>query len=162
MQQVSDNLYCFTREWEDFSPIPYYATKKEKAAGKQTIGFGHVILPGERFTSISREQAMILLKHDMAQAIAITGAAAHPSLSQCQFEAMCDLVFNVGPKAIAPGTGTGAALRAGDISTLRIKLPQFRMQGGEVLQGLVRRATGRLALFDGKPWDEAVRIGRAA
>jgi lysozyme len=57
--------------------------------------------------------------------------------------------------------GTGKALRSGDIATLRAKLALFINQNGKPLLGLRRRTAGRLALFDGKPWQEAEAIGRA-
>lgn len=97
----------------------------------------------------------------MAKAVAAVDAAAHHSLTQGQFDAVCDLVFNAGAGVIAATTGTGKALRAGDAQTLRAKLALFINQNGKPLLGLRRRTAGRLALFDGKPWQEAVAIGRA-
>ena len=97
----------------------------------------------------------------MAKAVSAVDAAAHHSLTQGQFDAVCDLVFNAGAGVIAATTGTGKALRAGDAQTLRAKLALFINQNGKPLLGLRRRTAGRLALFDGKPWQEAVAIGRA-
>ncbi|AGF89620.1 hypothetical protein SP038_00155, partial [Salmonella phage FSL SP-038] len=48
-----------------------------------------------------------------------------------------------------------------DVATLRQKLPQFINQNGKPLLGLRRRATGRLALFDGMLWQQAEKVGRA-
>lgn len=165
-KQLSDNGVQFTGAWEKFSPTPYYATPAERKRGIQTIGKGHVIKSGERFTSISEREADVLLRQDMSDAINRVNAVAHMSLNQAQFDAMCDLVFNVGPNCIKAGSGTGEALRRGDIATLRQKLPQFRnqTQADGTLKpelGIYRRAVGRLALFDGKPWQEAEAIGRA-
>lgn len=158
-RSISDNGLHFTAAWEQFRGTAYRATSKEEHL---TYGFGHYgpdVKPGAKITE---GQALLLLNRDMAAAVKVVDAVAHPSLNQAQFDAMCDLVFHVGPGAIAASTGTGRALRNGDIATLRVKLPQFRKQGNAVLPGLVRRATGRLALFDGKPWQEAEAIGRAA
>lgn len=157
-RNISDNGLHFTAAWEQFRGTAYRATSAEKYL---TIGYGHYGSDVKEGQKITEGRALILLNRDMAAAVKAVDAVAHPSLTQAQFDAMVDLVFNVGPGAIGASTGTGKALRAGDVATLRVKLPQFRKQGDKVLPGLVRRATGRLALFDGKPWQEAEKIGRA-
>lgn len=158
---VSDNAVEFARRWETFKPVPYYATAKEKARGVLTWGYGHTGTRAQAPASITEPDALALLRQDMAEAERQVDAVAHPLVSGAHFDAMVDLVFNAGPKVIGADTGTGQALRRGDIATLRTKLPQFIYQGGKVMLGLRRRATGRLALFDGKSAAEAEAIGRA-
>lgn len=158
---VSDNAVEFARRWETFKPVPYYATAKEKERGILTWGYGHTGTRAQAPASITEPDALALLRQDMAEAERQVDAVAHPLVTGPYFDAMVDLVFNAGPKVIAPSTGTGQALRRGDIATLRTKLPQFIYQGGKVMLGLRRRATGRLALFDGKSAAEAEAIGRA-
>lgn len=159
-RKLSDNGLRFIAAWETFQPRPYFATKAEAARRLFTWGFGHTgTNPPD---SITREAAMALLRADVANAEKVVNAVAYPSLNQAQFDALVDLVFNAGAGVLAATTGTGAAVRVGDVDTLRIKLPQFRTQAGKVLKGLVRRANGRLALFDGNQWDVAERIGRTS
>ncbi|QHJ81123.1 MAG: hypothetical protein [Bacteriophage sp.] len=157
-RNISDNGLHFTAAFEQFRGTAYRATKDENYL---TIGYGHYGSDVKEGQKITEGQALILLNRDIAAAVKAVDAVAHPSLTQAQFDAVVDLVFNAGAGVIASTTGTGKALRAGDIATLRIKLPQFINQGGKPLLGLRRRATGRLALFDGKPWQEAEKIGRA-
>ncbi len=59
----------------------------------------------------------------------------HHSLTQAQFDAVCDLVYNAGAGVIAATTGTGKALRSGDTATLRAKLALFINQNGKPLLG---------------------------
>ena len=158
---VSDNAVEFARRWETFKPVPYYATAKEKERGILTWGYGHTGTRAQAPASITEPDALALLRQDMADAERQVDAVAHSLVSGAHFDAMVDLVFNAGPKVIGADTGTGQALRRGDIATLRTKLPQFIYQGGKVMLGLRRRATGRLALFDGKSAAEAEAIGRA-
>ena len=158
---VSDNAVEFARRWETFKPVPYYATAKEKARGILTWGYGHTGTRAQAPASITEPDALALLRQDMTDAERQVDAVAHPLVTGAYFDAMVDLVFNAGPKVIGADTGTGQALRSGDIATLRTKLPQFIYQGGKVMLGLRRRATGRLALFDGKSAAEAEAIGRA-
>lgn len=158
---VSDNAVEFARRWETFKPVPYYATAKEKERGILTWGYGHTGTRAQAPAGITEPDARVLLRKDMAEAERQVDAVAHPLVTGPYFDAMVDLVFNAGPKVIGADTGTGQALRRGDIATLRTKLPQFIYQGGKVMLGLRRRATGRLALFDGKSAAEAEAIGRA-
>lgn len=157
-RNISNNGLKFTAAWEQFRGTAYRATSAEEYL---TIGYGHYGSDVKEGQKITEGQALILLNHDMAAAVKAVDAVAHPSLTQAQFDAVVDLVFNAGAGVIAATTGTGQALRAGDVKTLRQKLSLFINQNGKPVLGLKRRTAGRLALFDGKPWQEAEKIGRA-
>lgn len=158
MRNISNNGLKFTAAFEQFRGTAYRATSAEKYL---TIGYGHYGSDVKEGQKITEGQALILLNRDMAAAVKAIDAVAHPSLTQAQFDAVVDLVFNAGAGVIASNTGTGQALRAGDVKTLRAKLALFINQNGKPVLGLRRRVAGRLALFDGKPWQEAEKIGRA-
>ena len=157
-RNISDNGLHFTAAFEQFRGTAYRATSAEEYL---TIGYGHYGSDVKEGQKITEGQALILLNRDMAAAVKAVDAVAHPSLTQAQFDAVVDLVFNAGTGVIAATTGTGQALRAGDVKTLRAKLALFINQNGKPVLGLRRRVAGRLALFDGKPWQEAEKIGRA-
>lgn len=157
-RNISDNGLHFTAAWEQFRGTAYRATSAEKYL---TIGYGHYGSDVKEGQKITEGQALILLNQDMVSSVRAVDAVAHPSLTQAQFDAVVDLVFNAGAGVIASNTGTGQALRAGDVKTLRAKLALFINQNGKPVLGLRRRVAGRLALFDGKPWQEAEKIGRA-
>lgn len=158
MRTMSDNGLHFTAAFEQFRGTAYRATPAEKYL---TIGYGSYGPHVKEGQKITEGQALLLLNRDMAAAVKAVDAVAHPSLTQAQFDAVVDLVFNAGAGVIASNTGTGQALRAGDVKTLRAKLALFINQNGKPVLGLRRRVAGRLALFDGKPWQEAEKIGRA-
>ena len=158
MRNISNNGLKFTAAFEQFRGTAYRATPAEKYL---TVGYGHYGSDVKEGQKITEGQALILLNRDMAAAVKAVDAVAHPSLTQAQFDAVVDLVFNAGAGVIASKTGTGQALRAGDVKTLRAKLALFINQNGKPVLGLRRRVAGRLALFDGKPWQEAEKIGRA-
>lgn len=157
-RNVSDNGLHFTAAWETFKGTAYKATTAEKY---WTIGYGHYGPDVKEGDKITEGQALLLLNKDMAKAVAAVDAVAAPTLTQPQFDAVCDLVYNAGAGVIAASTGTGQALRAGDTAALRNKLSQFVYQNGKVLLGLRRRTAGRLALFDGMLWQQAEKVGRA-
>lgn len=157
-RNISENGLHFTAAWETFKGSAYKATAAEKY---WTIGYGHYgadVKPGQ---TITEEEALELLQKDMAKAVAAVDAAAHPILNQSQLDAVCDLVYNAGAGVIAASTGTGQALRNGDIAALRAKIALFINQNGKPLLGLRRRTAGRLALFDGMLWQQAEKVGRA-
>lgn len=158
MRNISNNGLKFTAAFEQFRGTAYRATPAEKYL---TIGYGSYGPHVKEGQKITEGQALILLNRDMAAAVKAVDAVAHPSLTQAQFDAVVDLVFNAGAGVIASTTGTGKALRAGDVKTLRAKLALFINQNGKPVLGLRRRVAGRLAMFDGKPWQEAEKIGRA-
>lgn len=158
MRNISNNGLKFTAAFEQFRGTAYRATPAEKYL---TIGYGSYGPHVKEGQKITEGQALILLNKDMAAAVKAVDAVAHPSLTQAQFDAVVDLVFNAGAGVIASNTGTGQALRTGYVITLRAKLALFINQNGKPVLGLRRRVAGRLALFDGKPWQEAEKIGRA-
>lgn len=157
-RNISENGLHFTAAFEGFRAKAYRATKDEKY---WTIGYGHYGADVKEGQTITEEEALELLHKDMAKAVAAVDAVAAESLTQSQFDAVCDLVYNAGAGVIAATTGTGQALRKGDIATLRSKLGQFIYQNGKPLLGLRRRTAGRLALFDGMLWQQAEKVGRA-
>ena len=158
MRRMSENGLLFAAAWETFSPVAYRATKAEKYL---TIGYGHYGPDVKEGQKISQNDALTLLWVDMEKCERAVDAVASNRLTPSQFDAVVDLCFNAGTGVIAASTGTGMYLRNGNVEGLRAKLSQFIYQGGKPLLGLKRRTAGRLELFDGMPWREAERIGRA-
>ncbi len=157
-RNISDNGLHFTAAFERFRAKAYKATAAEKY---WTIGFGDYGPHVKEGDVITYEEALVRLNKSMAKAVAAVDAAAAMTLDQSQFDAGCDLVYNAGAGVIAATTGTGQALRSGDTAALRAKLALFINQNGKPVLGLRRRVAGRLALFNGKSWQEAEKIGRA-
>jgi len=160
MRQISDNGLLFTSLWETFAPVAYKATPAEKYL---TIGFGHYGPDVQRGQHTTEQSAIELLKIDMSKAVKKADELASKSFTQSQFDAICDLCFNVGTSAIEKDSTLNDfddAVRNGDIINTRRIMAQFINQNGKPLLGLRRRTAGRLALFDGKSAFEAESIGR--
>ena len=161
MRQISDNGLLFTSLWEMFAPVAYKATPAEKYF---TIGFGHYGTDVKQGQQITKQAAIELLKSDMAKAVKKADELVNKSFSQSQFDAICDLCFNVGTGVIEKDSTLNDfddAVRNGDIVNTRRIMAQFINQAGKPLLGLRRRTAGRLALFDGKSAFEAESIGRS-
>lgn len=156
-RNISENGLHFTAAFEGFRDRAYRATKDEKHL---TIGYGHYGADVREGQTITETEALELLQRDMAKAVQAVDAVAAHSLTQSQFDAVCDLVYNAGAGVIAASTGTGQVLRSGDVAALRAKIALFINQNGKPLLGLRRRTAGRLALFDGMLWQQAEKVGR--
>lgn len=161
MRQISENGLLFTSLWETFKPVAYKATLAEKYF---TIGFGHYGADVKQGQQITKQAAIELLKLDMSKAVKKADALVSQSFNQSQFDAICDLCFNVGTGVIekdATLNDFDDAVRNGDVVNTRRIMAQFINQAGKPLLGLRRRTAGRLALFDGKTAIEAEKIGRS-
>ncbi len=96
---VSSNGLAFIRQQEGLRLNPY-----KDSAGNWTIGYGHKIVAGDPYypvgqvTSISAAQAEQLFEQDVENIAAqyIRGYVLVP-LTQNQFDALCSLVYNIGP-----------------------------------------------------------------
>lgn len=129
-----------------------------------TIGYGHTGPDVYSGLAISQTMADKLLDLDLATAEAAVNKYAH-NLTQGQFDALVDMVFNMGSGFIKPDNINGDFddfVASGDVDEMRKRIPQFRKAAGKVMKGLVRRRAANLARWDGKSGDEAIKLGVAA
>lgn len=107
-------------------------------------------------------EAQARLVEDMTTAGDIVDRAVTAPLSQNQFDALCDFVFNVGPgkKGVKDGF---VVLKSGEPSTMLRRLnasdyagaaaefPKWTKASGKVMPGLVTRRAAERALFERVP-----------
>jgi len=132
----------FIKQWEGFRPAPY-----NDGAGYMTIGYGHRIQPGEKFTTITEGEALQILAEDSAWAQAAVSAYVKVPLTQSMFDALVSLVFNWGSGNFLSSTHL-QKLNAGDYygAADRIKAHPITA-GGKVMQGLINRRAAEYELF---------------
>ena len=129
-----------------------------------TIGYGHTGPDVYSGLVINEAMADKLLDLDLAKAEAEVNKYAH-NLTQGQFDALVDMVFNMGSGFIKPDNINGDFddfVASGNLTEMRSRIPQFRMAAGKVMKGLVRRRAANVALWDGKSGEEAIKLGVAA
>lgn len=141
------------KEFEGLSLTPY-----KDQAGKLTIGWGHLILPGERFTSITEREAENLLRKDLSVAELAVRAMTHHSINITapehanRFGALVSFAFNVGRDAYRHST-LRAKVNAKDYEEaarqfLRWVYVTDPVTGQKVVsRGLQRRRKAEAALF---------------
>lgn len=130
------------KQWEGLKLNPY-----KDAAGLWTIGYGHLLKPGEWWDSITEAQASSLLAQDVGTAEDAVNSLVKVKLAQTQFDALVSFVYNVGVGAFRRSTLL-KLLNAGDYAGAAAQLPAWRKAGGQVIQGLVNRRNAELALFN--------------
>jgi lysozyme len=78
-------------------------------AGKETVGVGHLLTPGEiasgKFANgITQQQALDLLSVDVATAEGAINKDLKVAVTQNMFDALCSFTFNLGTGALAQST----------------------------------------------------------
>lgn len=127
-------------------------------AGLDTIGIGHLIRPGEHFTTITREEAYALLAVDVKKFEQKIQEHVRAPLSQNQFDALVSFFFNVGTGVLyddknkrMADTGIAIALAAGrlnDVPAEMMKWCKARVNGKVVVvKGLENRRKAETELF---------------
>jgi lysozyme len=124
----------------------FRATVYRCPAGKPTIGFGHVIRPGEYFEAVSRPQGMVLLQRDADREAAPVGRALDVPLTTYQQDALISLAFNCGGNAIARSTLV-RRLNAGLMSDAAMEFMRWAKVKGVVVRGLAQRREAERKLF---------------
>ncbi len=117
-------------------------------AGFETIGYGHLIKPGESFKKITEQEAHRILRADVKHAEAAVNRLVKVELSQAQFDALVSFVFNLGAGAFADSTLL-QKLNAGDYQGAANELPRWNKAGGKVARGLVVRREYERQQFTG-------------
>lgn len=116
---VSNTYENMIARLEGFRSEPYL-----DQAGLWTVGFGHLIKPGDGFWSPSNpngkkylpvEEARALYESDSAAARAAVTNSVRVALTDAQFAALVSLAFNIGAGAFASSTLV-RKLNAGDYS----------------------------------------------
>lgn len=111
-----------------------------------TIGYGHTkgVYPGMTCTEA---QADAWLREDVKWAERAVKDLVEVRLSQGQYDALVDFVFNVGRKAFL-NSELLQKLNQGRYSEVDAELAEWIFSGGKVFQGLVTRRARAAQLFD--------------
>lgn len=118
------------------------------AGGKLTIGYGHLIKPGEFFTDISESAATELLREDVKVAEAYVKRYVKVKLNSNQFAALVSLVYNIGPGNFRKSTLL-KLLNKGLGDRASHEFLRWNKVGSKTLDGLTRRRKAERDLFNG-------------
>ena len=116
--------------------------------GKPTIGWGHLLQPGENFLDITKEQADNLLKDDLTDAEKTVNKLVKVPLTQNKFDALVSFVFNVGIGNFMLSTLL-KKLNAKDYEAIPEQLKRWVYVKGKKSKGLERRRNAEINLWKG-------------
>ena len=119
-----------------------------------TIGYGHLIKPGEDFRNgITENVATELLRSDIAMAESAVRDNIMVSLSQNQYDALVLLAYNIGIKNFANSTVVkyinNSEYHNLTYTNLAAAWRAWNRSNGRVVSGLVQRRDTELNLFFG-------------
>lgn len=145
IMNLSENAIDVIRRFEGFSDKPY------PDAQGYSIGYGHFIKPGEKFTTLTEAQARALLRDDAGIAAATVKNSVTVPLTQNQFDALTSLVYNIGATAFRNSTLL-KKLNAGDYSAAAQQFDVWNKatvpgMGKIVVSALVQRRADEKELF---------------
>lgn len=117
------------------------------AAGVLTIGYGDTgdVVEGQTITMAEAEARLASRLPYFERSV--EGMVKVP-LSQGQFDALMDFVYNLGSEALRASTLL-RKLNAGDYAGAAAEFPRWIHAGSKVLPGLVKRRALERAMFEG-------------
>ena len=118
-----------------------------------TIGYGHLIKPGENFRNgITESIATELLRADIAIAERAVQNNINVMLSQNQYDALVSLAYNIGTKNFADSTVVkyvnNPDLKNNTYPTLESAWKTWNKSGGYVMTGLSNRRDQEWNMFN--------------
>jgi lysozyme len=156
MRHITDDGLGLIKRFEGFSPTIYLCP-----AGYPTIGFGHVVLPGEqsRFDGgIIREEAAEILRQDVRIAESAVLRLIKNPLADGQFDALVSFTFNLGAGALQRSS-LRTKVNRGEHGDIPAELMKWVWSTGRKLPGLMRRRQAEGALYSAVMLAGRSRIG---
>lgn len=141
IMQLSDKGIELIKTFEGFSAIPY-----NDVVGRPTIGFGHLILPGEVFGSIGSMEATALLRKDCSKAVSCVNNNVKVQLNQNQFDALVSFTYNLGCGNFMASTLL-KYVNLGNFQAAAAEFHKWNHAGGKVVDGLTKRRNKEAQLF---------------
>lgn len=140
--QISDQGLKLLKDSEGCELTAY-----RDAAGVLTIGYGDTgdVVEGQ---TITEEEAEARLASRLPYFERSVEGMVKVPLSQGQFDALVDFVYNLGSEALRASTLL-RKLNAGDYAGAAAEFPRWVRAGSAVLPGLVKRRAAERAMFEG-------------
>lgn len=139
---TSETGYAMVRGFEGLRLFRY-----KDAAGFDTIGFGHLILPTDVIEEpLMPDDADALLKKDMKRIERGVNRLVTTPLWQPQFDALASFTFNLGEGRLSSSTLL-KRVNAGRHSDVLAEFKKWCYAGGKKLLGLVMRRMAEASLY---------------
>jgi len=136
MRHVTEQGLNLIKRFEGFSPAIYICP-----AGYPTIGYGHVVLPGERQQfecGITTDEAKNILRQDVGIAEAAVLRLISVPLTEGQFDALVSFTFNLGAGALQR-SALRRKVNRGEENSVPAEFLKWIFAAGKKLPGLAQR-----------------------
>ena len=122
------------------------------AAGVWTIGYGYIkgVQEGDKWSADKAD--FMLFKELEEEYEKYVNDYVNVPLNQCQYDALCSFVYNLGGNALKNSTLL-IVLNSGNYEGVPEQIMRWNKAGGRVLAGLVRRRECEAELFKGNRWE---------
>ena len=142
---ASSSLVSFIKAKEGYSATAYRGADVQN----QTIGYGHVLLDGENYTTVTQSQATKLLTSDLSSAVAsVNKEFAGTKLTQNQFDSLVSFAYNLGSNIWSGATKLVGDIKSGaSTQTLKNDFTQYDHCNGSELAGLYNRRVDEWSMF---------------
>jgi len=138
----SPQCSLFIRGWEACSLTPY-----RDQAGRWTIGWGHLLQPGDPLLPITQAEADALFEYELLH-VGDAVDALVPRLYQCEYDACVSLVFNIGVGAFSRSTLLRRLNAGGDAASQFLAWDKVTIGGVlTTSKGLHRRRYAEMMMF---------------
>lgn len=142
---ISDTGLRLIKAFEGFRP-----DDRTLVTGTRVVGYGHRLDIGDESVHMSRAEAEEQLLEDLEPIEEIVNDEVHAPLSQGQFDALCSLAFNIGPKAFR-ASDIVRAMNNGRVLDAANGFDVWRKASVNgktyVIDALMRRRTAEKSLF---------------
>jgi lysozyme len=142
--KTAENL---ATEFEADGPVPLTAYDDPLKPGLWTIGYGHTgpdVTPG---LTITRETALIFLQRDLTNASRCVSRLIDVPLTQNEYDALVDFVFNLGCGTFYTST-MRKLINNGEIQSAALEFEKWDHASGKVVAGLLRRRQAEEKIFN--------------
>lgn len=139
----------FAAGFEGYSPVAVH--HPEDPSDVFTLGFGSTYWNGARVVegmSCTRDEALIQLGKGLEGAAGCIRLSVRVPLTQGEFDACCDLTYNIGCGRWM-GSTARIRLNAGDYHGAASAFEMWDRAGGHVMSGLLRRRVAEEKVFNG-------------
>jgi lysozyme len=163
MMEYSEHGLLFTQRWETYvgyvydDKVPMHQGKYPEyqggpVKGTLTIGFGHTkaahaVVDMSVGAKMSLDEAHRVLREDISPCVSCANRTIKVKVTQGQFDAVVDFIFNCGEGAWAKSSIL-RKLNRGDYVGARAALDLYVYSGGEKMRGLQRRRDAEQELWD--------------
>lgn len=142
MRETPQEGIDLIKHFEGFSPVRYICS-----GGKVTIGYGHVVLDGERLPGrITEEHAERILRADLRIAERSVLRLINVPLTDGQYAALVSFTFNLGGGALQRSTLRMVVNRE-EHADAPAQFMRWVYAGGRKQRGLIRRRAAEAELF---------------